>query len=197
MEYNGERAIGMVIAAGSGTDIVKVGKQVEKRQEQLGSERLPVGVECHKVFFQPDEVTSSLTTFAILMITMGFRSGLMIGISLVVIVIGSFLFLGFMDGTMQRVSLASFIFAMGMLVDNAIVITDGILVGLKTGKPRREAMTEIGRKTAMPLLGATVIAILSFLPSFLCSFLLTPPESMSGICSSSSLSRCFSAGFWL
>lgn len=177
MEYNGERAIGMVIAAGSGTDIVKVGKQVEKRQEQLGSERLPVGVECHKVFFQPDEVTSSLTTFAInliesvliviaiLVITMGFRSGLMIGISLVVIVIGSFLFLGFMDGTMQRVSLASFIFAMGMLVDNAIVITDGILVGLKTGKPRREAMTEIGRKTAMPLLGATVIAILSFLPS--------------------------------
>lgn len=177
MEYNGERAIGMVIAAGSGTDIVKVGKQVEKRLEQLGSERLPVGVECHKVFFQPDEATSSLTTFAInliesvliviaiLVITMGFRSGLMIGISLVVIVIGSFLFLGFMDGTMQRVSLASFIFAMGMLVDNAIVITDGILVGLKTGKPRREAMTEIGRKTAMPLLGATVIAILSFLPS--------------------------------
>ncbi len=179
MKYNGEHAVGMVIAAGSGTDIVKVGKQVEKRLEQLGTERLPVGIECHKVFFQPGEVMSSLTTFvinliesvliviAILMITMGFRSGLMIGISLVVIVIGSFLFLGSMDGTMQRVSLASFIFAMGMLVDNAIVITDGILVGLKTGKPRREAMTEIGCKTAMPLLGATVIAILSFLPVFL------------------------------
>lgn len=179
MEYDGERAVGMVIAAGSGTDIVKVGKQVEKRLEQFGAERLPVGIECHKVFFQPDEVTSSLTTFAInliesvliviaiLMLTMGFRSGLMIGISLVVIVIVSFLFLGAMDGTMQRVSLASFIFAMGMLVDNAIVITDGILVGLKTGKPRREAMTEIGRKTAMPLLGATMIAILSFLPVFL------------------------------
>lgn len=179
MEYNGERAIGMVIAAGSGTDIVKVGKQVEKRLEELSAERLPVGIECHKVFFQPDEVTSSLTTFvinliesvliviAILMLTMGFRSGLMIGISLVVIVIGSFLLLGFMDGTMQRVSLASFIFAMGMLVDNAIVITDGILVGLKTGKPRREAMTEIGRKAAMLLLGATVIAILSLLPVFL------------------------------
>ena len=179
MEYDGERAVGMVIAAGSGTDVVKVGKQVEKRLEELSTERLPVGIECHKVFFQPDQVTSSLTTFvinliesvliviAILMLTMGFRSGLMIGISLVVIVIGSFLFLGAMDGTMQRVSLASFIFAMGMLVDNAIVITDGILVGLKTGKPRREAMTEIGRKTAMPLLGATVIAILSFLPVFL------------------------------
>lgn len=179
MDYDGERAVGMAVAAGSGTDIVKVGGLVEKRLDELRAGRLPVGIECHKVFFQPDEVTSSLTTFivnliesvliviAILMLTMGFRSGLMIGISLMVIVVGSFLFLGAMDGTMQRVSLASFIFAMGMLVDNAIVVTDGILVGLKTGKPRREAMTEIGRKTAMPLLGATAIAILSFLPVFL------------------------------
>ena len=71
------------------------------------------------------------------------------------------------DGTMQRVSLAAFILAMGMLVDNAIVIVDGILIDLKLGKPRREAMTAIGRKTAMPLLGATLIAILSFLPIFL------------------------------
>jgi len=176
MQYNGERAVGMAIAAETGTDIMKVGKKVEKRMRELDSDTLPVGIECQKVFFQPQQVGSSLTTFAInliesvliviaiLMLTMGFRSGLMIGISLVIIVIGSFLFLGAMDGTMQRVSLASFIFAMGMLVDNAIVITDGILVALKQGKPRREAMTEIGRKTAMPLLGATVIAILSFLP---------------------------------
>jgi len=84
-----------------------------------------------------------------------------------VTVVGSFLILGMADGTMQRVSLAAFILAMGMLVDNAIVIVDGILIDLKLGKPRREAMTAIGRKTAMPLLGATLIAILSFLPIFL------------------------------
>ena len=179
MEFNGESAIGMAIAAGSGTDIIKVGAQVEKRLAELERTQIPAGIECHKVFFQPDEVGSSLSTFminliesvlivvAILMLTMGFRSGLLIGISLVVIVVGTFIFLWSMDGTMQRVSLASFIFAMGMLVDNAIVIADGILVALKTGKPRREAMTEIGKKTAMPLLGATLIAILSFLPIFL------------------------------
>lgn len=179
LEFNGQRAIGLAIAAESGTDIVKVGAAVEKRLQELQEERLPAGVEYHKVFFQPEQVTNSLTTFvvnliesvliviAILMLTMGFRSGLIIGISLIIIVIGSFLFLWSMDGTMQRVSLAAFIFAMGMLVDNAIVIVDGILVALKTGKPRREAMTEIGKKTAMPLLGATMIAILSFLPIFL------------------------------
>ena len=80
---------------------------------------------------------------------------------------GTFLFLYFMDGTMQRVSLASFVLAMGMLVDNAIVIIDGILVDLKAGKSRMEAMTAIGRQTAMPLLGATLIAIIAFLPIFM------------------------------
>ena len=65
---------------------------------------------------------------------------MIIGISLVMIVVGSFLILGLFDGTMQRVSLAAFILAMGMLVDNAIVIVDGILVDLKLGRPRREAI---------------------------------------------------------
>ncbi len=103
----------------------------------------------------------------ILMLTMGFRSGLIIGFSLVIIVVGSFLVLGLTDGTMQRVSLGAFILAMGMLVDNAIVIVDGILVDLQAGKPRSEALTAIGRKTAMPLLGATLIAILAFFPVYL------------------------------
>lgn len=82
----------------------------------------------------------------ILMLTMGFKSGIIIGISLLITVLGSFLFLYSMDGTMQRVSLAAFILAMGMLVDNAIVIVDGILVDMKAGKPRMEALTSIGRK---------------------------------------------------
>lgn len=179
MAYNGEPALGFAIAAASGTDIVKVGKQVERRLTELKAEHFPAGVEYHRVFYQPERVTDALTTFfinliesvviviAILMFVMGFKSGLIIGYSLVVIVIGSFLLLGMMDGSMQRVSLASFILAMGMLVDNAIVIIDGILVDLKRGKPRREAMTSIGKKTAMPLLGATLIAILAFLPVFL------------------------------
>jgi len=179
LTYDGEQALGLLVSASSSSDIVKVGKAVKNKLEELKETRFPTGVECHKVFYQPERVTSSLGTFVvnliesvlivvvILMIFMGFKSGLIIGVSLVVIVFGSFLFLGQLDGTMQRVSLGSFILAMGMLVDNAIVIIDGILVDLKAGKSRMEALTSIGRQTAMPLLGATVIAILSFLPIFM------------------------------
>ncbi len=179
LTYDGHKGLGILVAASPSADIVKVGKAVNARINELRETRLPTGVECHKVFYQPEHVVDSLGDFVInliesvvivvivLMFTMGFRSGLVIGASLVVIVFGSFLVLGNVDGTLQRVSLAAFILAMGMLVDNAIVIVDGILVDLKTGHPRMEAMTGIGRRTSMPLLGATLIAILSFLPIFL------------------------------
>lgn len=176
---NDQRAIGILVAASGEADIVKVGSEVDRRIEQLKVERLPAGTQVEKVFFQPQRVGESLGTFVInliesvaivvliLMWAMGFKSGMIIGISLVITVLGSFLFLLGAGGTMQRVSLGAFILAMGMLVDNAIVIIDGILVDLKAGKPRMEALTAIGRQTAMPLLGATLIAIIAFLPIFL------------------------------
>lgn len=179
MFFDGERAQGILISASSGSDIIKVGAGVENKLEQLKETRLPAGVEYHKIFYQPERVGDSLGTFVInliesviivvvvLMIVMGFKSGVIIGISLIITVFGSFLFLYTAGGTMQRVSLAAFVLAMGMLVDNAIVIIDGILVDLKSGKNRMEAMTAIGRQTAMPLLGATLIAIIAFLPIFL------------------------------
>lgn len=178
MLRDGERALGISIACSSSHDILKVGDEVEEKLGQL-AERMPVGVEYNKVFFQPERVSDSLYTFLInllesvvivvvvLIFFMGFKSGVILGMSLAVIVFGSFLVLNGFDGTLQRVSLAAFILAMGMLVDNAIVIVDGILVDLRSGKPRAEALTSIGRKTAMPLLGATLIAILAFMPIFL------------------------------
>ena len=177
--YNGKTAIGILVSCSSSSDIIKVGAEVERVIDHLDKTRLPAGVECHKVFNQAERVGDSLGTFAInlvesvaiviliLMLTMGFKSGLIIGYSLIITVLGSFLFLNFMDGTLQRVSLGAFILAMGMLVDNAIVIIDGILVDLKAGKSRMEALTAIGRQTAMPLLGATLIAIIAFLPIYM------------------------------
>lgn len=177
MEYDGVRALGISIACSADYDILKVGAQVEKTIARI-EERFPAGMECQKVFFQPERVKNALNTFLVnlvesvaivvllLVFFMGWRSGYIIGASLVVIVFGSFLVLKFFDGTLQRVSLASFILAMGMLVDNAIVIVDGIMVDVKRGMPRMEALTSIGQKTAMPLLGATLIAILAFLPIF-------------------------------
>lgn len=179
MLRDGQHALGISIAALSGTDILKVGRAVTKKLEEIEESRLPAGVKCEKVFYQPERVSSALGTFilnliesvvlviVLLIFCMNFRSGLILGITLVITVLGTIFILFYFDGTLQRVSLASFILAMGMLVDNAIVIVDGILVDHLAGKPRMEALTAIGRKTAMPLLGATLIAILAFLPIFL------------------------------
>ena len=178
MKRDGQRALGLSVACIPSYDVTKVGAKVHDKIAEL-QETMPAGVTFEKVFYQPELVNNALNTFLInllesviivvvvLIFTMGWKSGLMIGMSLVVIVLGSLLILGGFDGTLQRVSLASFILAMGMLVDNAIVIVDGILIYLKQGKPHREAFTSIGRKTAMPLLGATLIAILAFWPIFM------------------------------
>ncbi len=178
MTRDGVHALGISIACASDHDILKVGAKVDKELKRI-EKRFPAGIECEKVFFQPERVSNALNTFLVnlvesvaivvllLIFFMGWRSGYIIGTSLVVIVFGSFLVLQGFNGTLQRVSLASFILAMGMLVDNAIVIVDGILVGIKQGKPRMDALTSIGEKTAMPLLGATLIAILAFLPIFM------------------------------
>lgn len=179
LRYDGERALAISISAKSGTDITKIGRQVDRLMERLEADRLPAGMEVSKVFFQPERVRVALDTFLVnliesvlivvvlLMFSMGFRSGYILGTSLLVTVLGSLLILWVFDGTLQRVSLASFVLAMGMLVDNAIVILDGIQVGLQRGMDRRAALTEIGRRTALPLLGATLIAILAFFPIFL------------------------------
>lgn len=179
MMYDGQKALGFSISALSGTDVTQLGKEVDQVLQELQAEKIPAGIAFNKVFFQPDRVNDALQTFilnlimsaviviGILVFIVGFKSSLIIALSLVVTVFGSIFILSMMDGTLQRVSLASFILAMALLVDNAIVIIDGILLDLKLGKPRREAMTNIGRKTGIPLLGATLIAILSFLPIFL------------------------------
>lgn len=179
LKYDNQRALGIAISALTETDITKIGNEVEKRLHNLTETRLPAGIELHKVFFQPDRVSDALKTFminliesvlivvVILMLTMGLRSGLIIGFNLIVIVLGSLLVLSVTGGTMQRVSLAAFILAMGMLVDNAIVILDGIMIDMQRGLPAQQSLTSIGRKTAMPLLGATLIAILAFLPIYL------------------------------
>jgi multidrug efflux pump subunit AcrB len=176
MRYDGEHAIGILISAESGTDITKLGEKVDNTIAELQHSTIPAGIAFHHVFFQPDIVKDSMNTFLInllesvlivvfiLMLAMGFKSGVIIAVSLIVIVFGSFFVLDIFDGTLQRVSLGAFILAMGMLVDNAIVIIDGIMVDLKRGVPKPEALTNIGKKTAMPLLGATIIAILAFSP---------------------------------
>lgn len=179
LRYDQKQALGISISAISGTDITKIGEEVEVLIEKLEKERLPTGMKTNKVFFQPERVNHALYLFmeslveaviiviALLIFSMGLRSGLILGINLVIVVFGSLLILNLLGGDLQRVSLAAFVLALGMLVDNAVVIIDGIQIDLERGIPRQQALTSIGRKTGMPLLGATLIGILAFLPIFL------------------------------
>ena len=179
MFYDDLPAIGIAVSMESGGNIIKLGKDIDSRLASLKQTRIPEGIEFRKVFFQPERVNEAIKNFMvnlmeslvivvlILMLTMGFRSGVIIGSGLMITILGSFVVLNFFGGTLQRVSLASLIVAMGMLVDNAIVILDGILVDLKSGNKKSEALFNTARKTAWPLLGATVIAIVAFLPIFL------------------------------
>lgn len=110
---------------------------------------------------------SVLIVILVLVFTMGLRSGLIIGFGLVLTVAISFPILLTCGTTLQRISLGAFIVAMGMLVDNAVVIMDGILIDKKRGLSPKVYLYRIGRNTAMPLLGATVIAASTFLGIYL------------------------------
>ncbi|WP_010664301.1 efflux RND transporter permease subunit [Marinilabilia salmonicolor] len=179
MRYNSQPALGISIAMQSGGNVIKLGEAVDQRLTELKQSRIPAGIDFKKVFFQPDKVSNAISTFMfnlaqsvaivilILMLSMGWRSGIIIGSGLLLTILGSFVVLNLFNGTLQRVSLASLIVAMGMLVDNAIVIVDGILIDLQNGMKKKKALVNTAKKTAWPLLGATLIAIFAFLPIFL------------------------------
>jgi multidrug efflux pump subunit AcrB len=178
MHLNNKKAIGISLSMESGENIVEVGRRVEKRLAEL-QKNIPIGYAFDKVFFQPDLVKGAINGFIInlvasvvivilvLMISMGFRSGFIIGTGLVLTILATFPILLAAGGTLQRISLGAFIVAMGMLVDNAIVVLDGILVDLKKGVDRKLALINPAKRTAWPLFGATFIAVAAFLPVYL------------------------------
>lgn len=178
MYVNNKKAIGISISMESGENIISLGKKVD---EQLASlqKNIPLGYEFTKVFFQPDKVKKAIGGFIsnlaqsvglviiVLMLTMGLRSGVIIGIGLILTILATFPILLATGGTLQRISLGAFIVAMGMLVDNAIVVIDGIMVDLQIKGRRKSTFVNTAKRTAMPLLGATIIAVLAFFPVFL------------------------------
>lgn len=178
MYFNGKMAMGVSLSPETGTNVVETGKLIDKKIEEL-EEKLPVGINIEKVYYQPDLVISAINNFVlnlimsvvtvvgVLLITMGMRSGLIIGSGLVLSILGTLIFMSAMHIDMQRVSLGSFIIAMGMLVDNSIVVVDGVLVRRNKGMAMDDALLESTHKPALPLLGATVIAAIAFLPGSL------------------------------
>ncbi|OOF20726.1 MFS transporter [Salinivibrio sp. IB574] len=175
LSYNGKQALQVGISFADGVNVVEVGQNVDKRLAELNDNQ-PVGIQVHHVYNQPDEVDNSVSGFVsslgqavaiviiVLLFFMGLRSGLLIGLVLLLTVLGTFVFMRYFDINLQRVSLGALVIALGMLVDNAIVVVEGILVGLKRGRTRMQAAHDIVTQTKWPLLGATVIAVTAFAP---------------------------------
>ncbi|RLE18948.1 MAG: AcrB/AcrD/AcrF family protein, partial [Acidobacteria bacterium] len=166
-------AVGLGIATVPGGNVVTMGETLEALLHQLEPKR-PVGMEINIIAMQPEAVTSAvrsflvnlseavLIVFVVLFVFMGMRSGLIIGTVLFVTIMGTFVFMSMLDVTLERISLGALVIALGMLVDNAIVVTDGMRVKMEQGTDAITAARQVVGQTGVPLLGATLIAILAF-----------------------------------
>lgn len=175
VRHNGQQAIYVGLSFASGSNVVDVGKTIEAKLAELEQYR-PYGMELSTVYNQPQEVAISVDGFIdslvlavviviiILLLFMGLKTGLLIGFILLVTVMGSFIFMNIYDWQLHRVSLGALIIALGMLVDNAIVVVEGILIGMKKRLSKVQAASLIVKQTKWPLLAATFIAIIAFAP---------------------------------
>jgi multidrug efflux pump subunit AcrB len=172
---NGNRALTVGVSFAPGFNVVEVGNAVRARLDELEYQR-PVGIEIETLYDQPYYVKTSVDAFlvnlleavaiviVVLLVFMGVKSGIIIGVILFLTVSGSFIFMKVYGIDLQRISLGALIIALGMLVDNAIVVVEGILIGLKRGLTKIQAANAIVKQTIWPLLGATVIAVTAFAP---------------------------------
>ncbi len=177
MRFNGEPAIGISITNIGGINIVDMGRAVDARLEELIAD-LPVGIELHKVHWQSDLVAEAVNGFLInfaeavaivlvvITLFMGVRMGFIIGFALITTILATFILMAIFGVDLQRMSLGALVIALGMMVDNAIVVADGYAMRLKQGMDPKKAAIESATLPSWPLLGATVVAVMAFYPIF-------------------------------
>ncbi|MBO7684390.1 MAG: efflux RND transporter permease subunit [Kiritimatiellae bacterium] len=175
VRYNGKPAVCLGISTVKGGNVMTMGAAIDRRMEELKPET-PIGIEIGIISHQASSVDTAVNGFvtnliesvliviAVLLFTMGMRSGILIGSILVLTVLATVMVMEQCGLIFERISLGAFIIALGMLVDNAIVITEAVLVAADRGESRTRAAVEVVKQSQWPLLGATAIAILSFAP---------------------------------
>ena len=178
MRFNGMPAIGITISASHGANVVDMGEAVGERIDEL-MQNLPAGLDIDGVYYESKFVKDSIKNFMtnllasvgvvilVLLIAMGLRSGMIIAGNLVFSIMATLIVMMIWGISLQRISIASMILVMGIIVDNAIVVTEGSLVDLQRGLSKDQAATDPAKRTAWPLLGATLIACLAFAPIYL------------------------------
>lgn len=173
MRYKSKDAIALGISMVSSGNVVDLGHAVDAKLQELKSQT-PLGMHVDKVYYQPTRVDNAVASFVInlaeavaivivvLLLFMGMQSGMLIGGVLLITICGSFIFIDMAGVALERVSLGALIIALGMLVDNAIVVTEGVLIRYQQGMDRLQAAADIVSQNKWPLLGSTVVAILAF-----------------------------------
>jgi len=173
LRFNKKPAIGLAISTVQGGNVVIMGESLYD-QIQSVLPIAPIGMELNVISLQYDAVTESIKgflvnlaeavviVFVVLLIFMGLTSGLIIGGVLLVTIMGTFIFMNMLNVTLERISLGALVIALGMLVDNAIVVTDGMRIKMQQGIEALTAAKTVVAQTGIPLLGATIIAILAF-----------------------------------
>jgi multidrug efflux pump subunit AcrB len=171
--YNGQPAVGIGISTISGGNVIAMGDSIKKRLEQL-KKRIPVGIALHPIAHQSESVRVAVQSFlwslisavaiviVLLVAFMGMREGVIIGAILLITIFGTLICMQVLGISLQRISIGGLVIALGMLVDNAIVVVEGIILKSHSGMERNKAAEETVRETQWPLLGATAIAILAF-----------------------------------
>ncbi|WP_371397295.1 efflux RND transporter permease subunit [Fretibacter rubidus] len=175
IRYDGQQAIGIGIANVSGYNVVKLGEALDARLTEIETLR-PLGIELHEYYHQGKVVDMAIQDFVVnvfmslaivfvtLLIFMGFRSGVIMGLTVFITMAATLLFMWVGGIPMHRISLGALIISLGMLVDNGVVVTDGILVGIKEGRKKLDVAKEVARKNMKPLLGGTLVGIIAFAP---------------------------------
>jgi multidrug efflux pump subunit AcrB len=170
---NGRPALTLGISMAGGENVVAVGRALDRRLAELQSE-IPAGLELVAIYDQPREVDNSVNGFlvsvgqavaiviAVLLLFMGLRTGIIIGAVLLITVAGTLFVMAVYGIELHRISLGALIIALGMLVDNGIVVAEGMLVRMQAGMGALQAAREAVGKTIWALLGGTVIGILAF-----------------------------------
>lgn len=171
--FDGESAITLSIAAQNDVNIVEVGHLIEAKLAQVLAD-FPAGIYVSPIYNQAKIVDEAVDGFILnlemsvivvtlaLCVFMGWRSGIVVGGTLIVTVLGTVLIMWLYGLQLERISLGAMVIAMGMLVDNAIVVAEGMMLRMAQGKSALESASFIVKRTQWPLLGATVIGIAAF-----------------------------------
>lgn len=176
MRHNGMPSVGVAVSNRSGVNIVTLGRAIDRRLDEIIAE-LPIGIEIEHISWQSDQVSNAISSFivslalaiaivlGVLWFSMGLRPSIVVGLTgLLMVIIATFLVMKLINEDLHRMSLGALIVAMGMMVDNAIVVADGVLIRMQKGMNRVAAAIEAASQPSIPLLGATIVAVMAFFP---------------------------------